>query len=245
MTITTDKGNDGAVPASPPCSLHELRADGTPRVDPVQARDVARWRKAERERLLAERSALTVEYRAQQALAIAQALDRILASAPGTTVSVYWPIRAEPDLRPWMHALSQAGMRIALPVALALGQPLVFREWHPQARLARGLWKIPYPADGAKVTPDIVIAPLVGFDGGCYRLGYGGGFFDRTLATLSPKALAVGVGYPSAALRTIYPQPHDVPMDWIVTGSLPSVRRAAAPRIRHGTGDHSDKQREP
>ena len=232
MTITTDKGDDGAVPASPPCSLHELGADGTPRADPVQARDVARWRKAERERLLAERSALTVEYRAQQALAIAQALDRILASAPGTTVSVYWPIRAEPDLRPWMHARSQAGMRIALPVALALGQPLVFREWHPQVRLARGLWKIPYPADGAQVTPDIVIAPLVGFDGGCYRLGYGGGFFDRTLATLSPKALAVGVGYPSAALRTIYPQPHDVPMDWIVSGSLPSVRRAAAPKDR-------------
>ncbi len=230
MTITTDKGNDGAVPASPPCSLHELGADGTPRVDPAQARDVARWRKAERERLLAQRSALTVEYRAQQALAIAQALDRILASAPGTTVSVYWPIRAEPDLRPWMQTLSRAGMRIALPVALALGQPLVFRDWHPQARLARGLWKIPYPADGAQVTPDIVIAPLVGFDGGCYRLGYGGGFFDRTLATLSPKALAVGVGYPSAALRTIYPQPHDVPMDWIVTGSLPSVRRTVPPQ---------------
>ena len=120
----------------------------------------------------------------------------------------------------------ECGSRCRSP--LALGQPLVFREWHPHARLARGLWKIPYPADGAPVTPDIVIAPLVGFDGGCYRLGYGGGFFDRTLAALSPKALAIGVGYPSAALRTIYPQPHDVPMDWIVTGSLPSVRRAAA-----------------
>jgi len=233
MTTTTgNKDNDYGVPASPPCSLHELGPDGTPRVDPVQARDVARWRKAERERLLAERSAFTVECRTQQALAIAQALDRILASVPGSTVSVYWPIRAEPDLRPWMHALSQAGMRVALPVALALGQPLVFREWHPQARLARGLWKIPYPADGAQVTPDIVIAPLVGFDGGCYRLGYGGGFFDRTLAALSPKALAIGVGYPGAALRTIFPQHHDVPMDWIVTGSLPAVRRVAAPRDR-------------
>jgi 5-formyltetrahydrofolate cyclo-ligase len=237
MTVTTDKGNDCAVPASPPCSLHELGPDGAPRVDAEQARDVTRWRKAERVQLLAERGAFTLEYRTQQALAITGALDRILAVLPGTTVSVYWPIRAEPDLRPWMHALSQAGMRIALPVALALGQPLVFREWHPHARLARGLWKIPYPADGAPVTPDIVIAPLVGFDGGCYRLGYGGGFFDRTLAMLSPKALAIGVGYPGAALRTIYPQPHDVPMDWIVTGSLPSVRRAAA---QESDGERSD-----
>jgi 5-formyltetrahydrofolate cyclo-ligase len=232
MTITIDKGNECGVPASPPCVLHELGPDGTPRVDPVQARDVARWRKAERERLLAERNAFTVEYRTQQALAILQALDRILAAVPGTTISVYWPIRAEPDLRPWMHALSQAGMRVALPVALAVGQPLVFREWHPHARLARGLWKIPYPADGAEVIPDMVVAPLVGFDGGCYRLGYGGGFFDRTLVTLNPKALAIGVGYPSASLRTIFPQPYDVPMDWIVTGSLPSVRRAVPPMDR-------------
>jgi 5-formyltetrahydrofolate cyclo-ligase len=230
MGISTDKGNDCEVPASPPCSLHELGSDGTPRVDPVQARDVARWRKAERERLLAERSAFTVEYRTQQTLAIAQALDRILAAVPGRTVSVYWPIRAEPDLRRWMHVLSQAGMRVALPVALALGQPLVFREWHPHARLARGLWKIPYPADGAHVIPDILIAPLVGFDGGCCRLGYGGGFFDRTLATLTPKPLAIGVGHPSASLRTIFPQPHDVPMDWIVTGSQPSVRRTVPPQ---------------
>jgi 5-formyltetrahydrofolate cyclo-ligase len=229
MTSTTGKENDLGAPASPPCLLHELGPDGTPRVDPVQAQDVARWRKAERERLLGERGAFTQGYRALQALAIAPALDRILAAVPCSMVSVYWPIRAEPDLRAWMHTLSQRGMRVALPVALALGEALVFREWHPHARLARGLWKIPYPADGAEVIPDVVIAPLVGFDGGCYRLGYGGGFFDRTLARRSPKPLAIGVGYPGASLRTIYPQPHDVPMDWIVTGSLPSVRRAELP----------------
>ncbi len=114
---------------------------------------------------------------------------------------------------------------MALPVAVALGHPLAFREWHPQARLARGLWKIPYPADGAEVIPNVTIAPLVGFDGACYRLGYGGGFFDRTLANLNPRPLAIGVGYPGAALTTIFPQPHDVPMDWIVTGSSPSIRR--------------------
>jgi len=92
---------------------------------------------------------------------------------------------------------------------------------------ARGLWNIPYPADGAEVYAKRRHCPLVGFDADCFRLGYGGGFFDRTLATLSPKPLAIGVGYPSAALSTIYPQPYDVAMDWVVAGSSAALRRVA------------------
>jgi 5,10-methenyltetrahydrofolate synthetase len=205
--------------------LHELGVDGTPGLDPVQARDVAIWRKAQRERLLGERSTLSEEYRSQQAIEIARAVEAILGGLPPVTLSLYWPIRAEPDLRAWMGTLAANGVRLALPVAIALGQPLQFREWRPHARLARGLWKIPYPADGVELDPTVVIAPLVGFDRGCYRLGYGGGFFDRTLAQRSPRPLAIGVGYPCAALETIFPQAHDIPMDWIVTGSSPSVRR--------------------
>ncbi len=219
------------IPASSPCMLHELGPDGAPPdgsecVDPVQARDVANWRKAARERLLRERSAFSEDYRSRQAVEIERALEAILADLPPVSLSLYWPIRGEPDLRAWMGKLAANGVRIALPVAVALGQPLLFRVWQPRARLARGLWKIPYPADGAELIPDVVIAPLVGFDQACYRLGYGGGFFDRTLAKLAPKPLAIGVGYPSAVLQTIFPQPHDIPMDWIVTGSSPSVRRA-------------------
>jgi 5-formyltetrahydrofolate cyclo-ligase len=213
-------------PASSACSLHELGPDGRPCVDPEQARDVARWRKVERERLIAARSALTEEYRQEQTRAIARAVEKILASISSPALSVYWPIRGEPDLRAWMGALSRQGMRVALPVAIALGQPLVFREWRPHAKLARGLWGIPYPADGAEVVPSVVIAPLVGYDPMCYRLGYGGGFFDRTLAMLLPKPVAIGIGYPGAALSTIYPQPHDVPMDWIVVGSLDPIQCA-------------------
>lgn len=214
----------GPTPASAPCLLHELGADGAPGVDPQQARDVARWRKVERERLIAMRQALAADFRAAQALAIARELDGLL---PGGApiVSLYWPIRGEPDLRPWMHALSERGVRVALPVVVAHGQPLQFREWRPNARLARGVWNIPYPADGAVVTPDVAVAPLVGFDRACYRLGYGGGFFDRTLASLEPRALAIGVGYPQTELKTIFPQPHDVPMDWIVTAAAAPVRR--------------------
>ena len=221
-----DDGEAGpSEPASPACLLHELGPDGTPRVDPQQARDVARWRKVERERLIAARMALPAEYRAAQTLGITRDLVQLVPAGPASCVGVYFPIRAEPDLRPWMRALCEQGATVALPLVVAHGQPLVFRIWHPGARLAHGVWNIPYPADGAAVVPNVVIAPVVGFDGACYRLGYGGGFFDRTLAAASPRPLAIGVGYPFAALATIFPQPHDVPMDWLVTGAGPPMRR--------------------
>jgi 5-formyltetrahydrofolate cyclo-ligase len=96
----------------------------------------------------------------------------------------------------------------------------------PNARMARGLWNIPYSAETAEVVPTLVLAPLVGFDQDCFRLGYGRGFFDRTLARFPTKPLMIGVGYPSALIRTIYPQPHDMPLDWIVTGATPPLRRS-------------------
>jgi 5-formyltetrahydrofolate cyclo-ligase len=212
---------------SPPCFLHELDAAGSPRVDPQQTLDVTRWRKAERERLIAARLKLDPDYRAAQTLAIAGDLDRLIPFTPGTIVSVYWPIRGEPDLRPWMRARCEMGIRIALPVAQALGQPLVFREWHPNAPLARGLWNIPYPAAGVEVVPTVVLAPVVGFDPACYRLGYGGGFFDRTLVRMIGRPLLIGLGYAQASIGTIFPQPHDVPMNWIVTGAKAPLRRAS------------------
>jgi len=206
---------------SSPCLQQELRADGTVDEHPAQALDVARWRKAERERLIAARWVLTERDRAEQAATIVGRLTAIVATCgiASPVVSVYWPIRGEPDLRAWMHALIESGVRVALPVATALAQPLVFREWRPGARLARGLWNIPHPADGNLIVPNVVVAPVVGFDAEGYRLGYGGGFFDRTLASMNPQPLAIGVGYREAELRTIFPQPHDIPMHWVAAGS--------------------------
>jgi 5-formyltetrahydrofolate cyclo-ligase len=188
-------------------------------------RDITRWRKAERERLLALRLNLSVQYRTELAQSIGNDLETLICAEPGTIVSVYWPIRAEPDLRPWMRAASARGIRIALPIALAVGQPLVFREWRPDAPMVRGLWNIPYPAEGPQITPQVLVAPLVGFDAACYRLGYGGGFFDRTLASIGGDPRVIGVGFPETSIPTIFPQAHDIPMSWIVTG-------AGAPRRR-------------
>jgi 5,10-methenyltetrahydrofolate synthetase len=210
---------------SPPCFLHEIGPDGAP-VDTQQAKDVARWRKSERSRLIALRCALPVEERALHTAAIVRQLDEMLPAHSNEMVSVYWPIRAEPDLRSWLREASARGLRIALPVAVQLGQPMTFREWRPQATMARGLWKIPYPAEGPEVSPTTVLAPLVGFDAAGYRLGYGGGFFDRTLAAMARKPLVIGLGYPQLRIPTIFPQGHDIPMDWIVAGTDAALRRA-------------------
>ena len=210
------QGHDDA--GSAPCAMHELAPDGTLSTDPQQSRDVGCWRKAERERLIAVRLALSIEYRTSQTALIARELDAKIPQATATIVSAYWPIRAEPDLRAWMRRQWDLGIRIALPVAVALGQPLKFREWRPDGPMIRGLWNIPYPANGLEVVPTVILAPLVGFDALGYRLGFGGGFFDRTLAQITGNPLVIGVGYPYASIATIYPQPHDIAMNCIISG---------------------------
>jgi 5-formyltetrahydrofolate cyclo-ligase len=175
------------------------------------------WRKAQRNHLIAERLAINGVDRRRHAVQIAIHLTKFVDSLPGRSVSFYWPFRGEPDLRPFMQTLWDRGERCALPVVVEKNAPLVFRLWQPGCKLVPGIWNIPVPADSVEIEPDIVIAPVVGFDSACYRLGYGGGFFDRTLAILSTCPVAIGVGYAQAALASIYPLPHDIPMDVVVT----------------------------
>ncbi|MCO5072473.1 MAG: 5-formyltetrahydrofolate cyclo-ligase [Rhizobiaceae bacterium] len=175
------------------------------------------WRKAERERLIAARLAVSAETRAGMSRAIAASLGSIIGPLEGRTISVYWPFRGEPDLRPWWSEVVEQGASIALPVVIKKAAPLEFRAYRPGEPLEKGVWNIPVPALGASVLPDVTIAPLVGFDADCFRLGYGGGFFDRTLAAMAQKPLTIGVGYDFQRMASIRPQPYDVPMDVIVT----------------------------
>ena len=205
--------------ASPPCFLHELDPHY---VDPQQRIDVMRWRKAERERLIGARVGMDAADRQERMGRIAHHLEIALGTIAGHTISFYWPFRGEPDLRDLMARLVTAGGRVALPVVIARAQPMVFRAWRPGEPLESGVWNIPIPpASAPVVTPDIVIAPLVGFDPSLFRLGYGGGFFDRTLAAMPHRPRVLGVGYDQAAIPTIFPQFHDIPMDVIVTESGP------------------------
>lgn len=205
--------------ASPPCFMHELTPEyqGAPASQEAAWTDVARWRKAERKRLIDERLTADADERRAGSERIASGLDLAISKVSGRIVSVYWPFRGEPDLRNWMIRVIERGGRIALPVVIKKGWPLEFRIWAPGDPLERGVWDILVPSHGPSVQPDIVVAPVVGFDDGNYRLGYGGGFFDRTLAAMPKKPFAVGVGYARSRISTIYPQPHDVPMDAIVT----------------------------
>ena len=179
--------------------------------------DIVAWRKAERLRLIEQRLAIDAATRRRYAREIMASLTRFIGDLSGRTVSGYWPFRGEPDLRPWMEELAERGGVCVLPVVIEKHAPLIFRTWRKGDKLIAGIWDIPVPADGAEIIPDIVIAPVVGFDAACYRLGNGGGFFDRTLATMSPRPTIIGVGYAEAAISTIHPLPHDIPMQVIVT----------------------------
>ena len=179
--------------------------------------EIARWRKAERERLIQARLAIPADDRTAMSTAIAEELDASVGDVSNRIVSLYWPFRGEPDLRPWMASLVARGGTPALPLVVEKAQPLVFRAYRPGDRLEKGVWNIPIPAEGEPVIPDVVIAPIVGVDPQNYRLGYGGGFFDRTLASLPKKPLVIGVGYGMQRIPTIHPQSHDIPMDRIVT----------------------------
>jgi 5,10-methenyltetrahydrofolate synthetase len=204
--------------ASPVCYAEELDSDSLrPLSAEAQARQVAQWRREERARLIARRLARPAAERRAIGAQVAGELDELFTPDPKHLVSLYWPFRGELDLRDWMRGFIARGGRVALPVVIAKAQPLVFREWRPGIQMTHGVWNIPIPAEGPEVTPGVVIAPLVGHDPGCYRLGYGGGFFDRTLAAHPGKPLVIGVGDGSGAIASIFPQAYDIPMDVIVT----------------------------
>jgi 5-formyltetrahydrofolate cyclo-ligase len=178
--------------------------------------EVKRWRRGERERLIALRQALPADQRRRWSERIEVELRRLIAARAGP-LGVYWPFRAEFDPRGVVEWSVAAGRTVALPVVVDKKGPLEYRAWRPGETLVDGVWNIPVPARRELVVPAIVLAPVVGFDRQCYRLGYGGGYFDRTLAALSPRAFAIGVGFEIQAIETIYPQPFDVAMDLVVT----------------------------
>lgn len=184
-------------------------------------RDVAAWRQGERARLAGVRDRLGQAGRARASAQIAGHLARVLAArgvGQGRVLAGYWPIRSEPDLRPLLAELHRAGVIIALPVVETRAAPLVFRRWTPETRMIRGDWNIPVPpAEADLLTPEVTLAPCLGWDPGCFRLGWGGGYFDRTLAALAPAPLAIGVALSAARMPTIHPQPHDIPLDLVVT----------------------------
>ena len=143
-----------------------------------------------------------------------------LARTPVPAISGYWPMGDELDVRPLLIRLSERGHVCALPVVVGRGRALVFRRWRPGDRLVEGGFGTREPEGGAAETvPDIVLAPLLAFDDAGRRLGYGGGYYDRTLRALraAGRVLAVGVGYQAQRVDEVPSGDGDETLDWIVT----------------------------
>lgn len=180
--------------------------------------EIIAWREEQRAQLVPARVAIPDATRDAWTQRIIASLEPIVMAIDGP-VSFYWPFRGEPNLRPLMRRMVAAGKSVALPVVVEKRHPLEFRPWAPGCEMALGVWNIPIPDTRERVTPRLLLAPVVGFDPQRYRLGYGGGYFDRTLAALARPRTVIGVGYDSQALATIHPLGHDIPMDRIVTES--------------------------
>ena len=168
-----------------------------------------------RRRMVARRVALADTEHAALSARIVARLQACL--PPPRCVAFCWPIKHEPDVRAIVGHWRAAGTRAALPVVVAEDAPLAFRDWQPDSDLAPDRYGIPTPVRGEWVVPDLILLPLNGFDEAGYRLGYGGGYFDRTLASLHPRPLAVGVGFEINRLPSIAPEAHDQRLDWIVS----------------------------
>ncbi len=167
----------------------------------------------------ARREALALRARCQppQGLWLAA---QVLAQAPplpGAVVAGFWPMSGEIDLRPLLLALQGRGHALALPVTPRRGQPLGFRRWGFGQALVAGPFGTRQPAaDATLITPDFILVPLLGFDSHGRRLGYGGGYYDRTLALL-PRAQALGVAFAAQQRVDLPAGPHDVRLPRVAT----------------------------
>jgi len=183
----------------------------------MTAEELRNWRKAERARLIGARAALDAGTLERLRLRMDASLERSFPGLAAAKLAFCWPIKGEYDARHLARTLRERGALTALPVVVAPRRPLVFREWHPGVELAVGALDIPYPKDSPEVVPGAVLLPMNGWDEAGYRLGYGAGFFDRTLAGLAKKPVVIGVSYEMAKMPTIHPQSWDIPVDWLVT----------------------------
>ena len=194
-----------------------------------------------RKALIEER--LNLPDRLQRADALQRVMRIWLFDRPDTVIGAYWPIKGEfdplpalyrwqedailnedsqsktavaPESRAQLATESIAGRsprKIGLPVVNKLHKTLTFHAWYPGCPMEEDAYGIPKPKDTELIVPTLLFVPCVGYGPGGFRLGYGGGFYDRTLATLQPRPITVGLGYTHGWLPDMEPEPHDIPLD--------------------------------
>jgi 5-formyltetrahydrofolate cyclo-ligase len=180
-------------------------------------KDISAWRKGQREHWIAWRCAVPENERNAWGEAMTAFLCAMMPAPEKTVIGFCWPFKAEFDARYAVRHWREQGGVAALPEVTGKGQPLRFSQWWPGAPMKRGVFDIPVPDGTPVVLPDIAIVPMNACDGRGYRLGYGGGYFDRTLAALEKRVIAIGVTYDACRVPSIFPQAHDIAMDLVVT----------------------------
>src|SRR5579863_2121576 len=161
----------------------------------MERREILSWRKQRRAALIAARMALPSAVHNAASAEITKRLTALFSPFARSLVGAYWPFRREYNVLAFLEWLTGRRHDVALPVVLGKGLPLEFRRWTRDMEMISGVYDIPYPAAGDAVQPQILIIPMVGFDQAGYRLGYGGGFYDRTIASAAAKPLCVGTGF--------------------------------------------------
>ncbi|MBL8497019.1 5-formyltetrahydrofolate cyclo-ligase [Nitrosomonas sp. JL21] len=179
--------------------------------------NLSEWKKQQRQRLILAREAISPAVHRQWSAAISALLMQLLPVSQGLTLGIYWPFRGEYDPRQFAEQLRQQDTVFALPEVIDRNSPLCFREWSSDTPMKNGAYGIPVPIDTHIVKLDAVCIPMVGFDRQGYRLGYGSGYFDRTLADYYPQPLTIGIAFEMQRLDSVHPQPHDIAMHYIVT----------------------------
>ena len=175
-----------------------------------------------RRALIAER--LNLPNRLQRADYLQQVMRIWLLERTDAVIGAYWPIKGEFDPLPALHRWKEDGelldepqrRRIGLPVINKQHKTLTFHVWYPGCPMEEDAYGIPKPKDTELIVPTLLFVPCVGYGPGGYRLGYGGGFYDRTLAALQPRPTTVGLGYTNAYVDDFEPEPHDQPLDAIL-----------------------------
>ncbi len=180
-------------------------------------RAIMAWRRAQRTALIAARIGMSADAHREATRLIRERLRAYLQQHEFAVLAGYWPIKREFNVLLCLAEQVARGGRVALPFISVKNQPLEFRLWTPGASMAIGVYDIPYPAEGAAIRPNALLVPMVGFDADGYRLGYGGGYYDRTAAALVPRARLIGIAFECTQLPSIRPLAHDIPMDCIIT----------------------------
>lgn len=179
--------------------------------------ELRQWRKERRAELIARRADARGAERTRWNSSITEYLVGGFEIPPEAIVGFCWPYKGEFDARFAVRRWRDQGALAALPEVVRSKEPLQFRLWRPGVAMRPGVYDIPVPEGTPIVEPDIAVVPMNGFDARGFRLGYGGGFFDRTLAALERRVVAIGVAYEMLRMDTIHPQAHDLPMDFVVT----------------------------